>query len=167
MFVAPRGWRLELCFFDVFHVVWLGIARDVVASLLVDLMENNILDAGDMDRTLQREFTFCLKWCRRERKTPPRFRLTKPGLGRSKTTDFPELASYYKAMDVKVYTQYLAYRVENILGGTQRTYYRYLVTVMWSLVHCMWVFDHGGVSHKTFQPCLPPGCRLPAHLPWP
>lgn len=39
-----QGWSLRSCFFDLLHILYLGVARDLVANLLADFIDCDTLE---------------------------------------------------------------------------------------------------------------------------
>lgn len=48
------GWRLENCLHDILHVVFLGVAKDLIPSILAEWLEKRMLGPGDVNTCLRR-----------------------------------------------------------------------------------------------------------------
>ena len=58
------GFRHETVWWDVMHIVHLGIAADLVGSALVELSLSGSYGVGDLDERLKRAFLKFQSWCR-------------------------------------------------------------------------------------------------------
>jgi hypothetical protein len=97
------GWTPELNFEDILHVTHLGPGRDIAAGCLIDLEAAGYLGLGDVDENLMVEKYRFKTYCKHLKTSCPKYMFTKRSLGRgSNQRDYPELASYFKAMHVKV-----------------------------------------------------------------
>jgi hypothetical protein len=103
-----RGARLDMFYHDLMHVVYLGFARDLIASCLID--ECIDLPAAQKSLYLSGVFDNFKEHLKATSNTTTSMRrFTQTSLGRDKKV-FPELQSVYKACHVKQLIFYLAHR---------------------------------------------------------
>eukprot|EP00969_Alexandrium_andersonii_P107616 4747674-Alexandrium_andersonii.AAC.1 len=70
--------------------------------------------------------------------------LTLSSIGRTKASEFPEMASYWKGMDIKTLSMFLAVKVAS-LPGSRDLRFKVLVTCMWGLGRFARILDRSGV----------------------
>ena len=63
------GWHLWTCLHDLMHILYLGTARDLIGSLLVDFIDHNCLGSPDVPvRDQLRSFSISMHKYFKERK---------------------------------------------------------------------------------------------------
>lgn len=100
------GWSLHSCFWDQLHVVWLGFARDLAASIIVEFYLRGFV-AGPEEEGYKRLTTIFRNWCRMRKIQGVRGYFSKSSLN-IHANEYPELASWFKAIHVKIVVMWLA-----------------------------------------------------------
>eukprot|EP00959_Pyramimonas_sp_CCMP1952_P465441 9488309-Pyramimonas_sp.AAC.1 len=136
------GWRLELCWHDLLHVLFLGIMRIANASCIVELLEKGFLRGANVEDKLANLTVHMSGRCNKAGHPVPRGAMTLKSLSREYKTDWPELASWFKGMHVKSMIFYLAYLSELCLDGGKRSKYR--ATCMWAMANFLHILDSRG-----------------------
>jgi hypothetical protein len=111
-----RGFNLGLCIRDCMHDEYLGFCRDLVASLLIDLLDTGRLGPGTHDALLEELFMDMCDWSKQQGYSMPRgtvFSLSTLGRGTSRKV-YPELSSTFKAASVKTVCIYMARKVLDV-----------------------------------------------------
>lgn len=106
-----------------------------------------------MDEFLKELSNECKLWCRQSRRTGLSRRLTPHSLSRTAKTEFPELGTIFKAMDVKTLCLFLG-RTLNDQAKLQRVTSRHcdtMITTVWALAEWSSVLDHAGGSRDRKQ----------------
>lgn len=112
--VVP-GFHKDLLLYDLMHVGPLGIWRDIVAALLIDMITRGELPGISPKVALNKFWVSFRNWCRQSGMSPPQGHLSMAYLGRSKrTTDYPELASVIKAATVKSLMCFVAVKLAEL-----------------------------------------------------
>jgi hypothetical protein len=104
------GWRLECCYYDVLHVIHLGVSKQSNASCIIELLEGGSLPGDNAAQQLMGLTHAFADWCKQRRLSACKFPFTLAALNRTKRTDYPELASYFKGSHVKLLSFYMAER---------------------------------------------------------
>ncbi len=138
-----RGWALENTYRDLTHNVYLGIARDVVATCMVEFLEEGLLGPGQANAVLARLMTDCRDWCGLARvpRVPGRFTLA--SLGRTSKKEFPCMSQLFKASHMKTLLFYTARKARGLDTFTDRSRKRRCCT--WALVQALHVCDTAGL----------------------
>jgi hypothetical protein len=105
------GWRLECCYFDLLHVLHLGVCKQSNASCIAEMLESGCLPGDSVVDKLCRLTVQFGDWCKARRLPAVKFGFTATSIGRSTKTEFPELASYFKGCHVKLITHFMAEKV--------------------------------------------------------
>ena len=136
------GWRLELNYWDLLHVLFWGNSRDANASCIVEFMEHGLLAGTKQEQMdwLSKDFA---RWCRRERISCSRAAFSLASLGRESQSQYPELASWYKGMTVKTMCFWLAEKARELDDGSLHSNFR--ATCMWAMAEFLHTVDGGGV----------------------
>ena len=142
------GFHKDLVLDDLMHDLFLGVARDVGASVIVDLLESQHLvdehgdpfnskqDALDVIGLELREF------CRQHELKRPPCAFTMANLGREKETVYPELGSSFKAAHNKIIMSFLAHLTYKLGLNDRRSKIR--ATMCYSLASFLRILDHSG-----------------------
>jgi hypothetical protein len=110
------GFALSTCYHDLLHVLFLGVGKDVVASLLVDILPG--VPGADTEERLANLTVDCQQWCRARGVPCPKHAFTACALGIPRHRPgrgFPELASYFKGSTVKLLLSYVAHKAASPL----------------------------------------------------
>jgi len=137
------GYKHEMTFHDPMHVKPLGVDRNLTAGCIVDFLQRgelSNLDGGIALKTLWIEFR---KFCRDHGLSAPRGTLSMRVLGRTKTTDIPELHSSIKATVVKWLVVFLAKKAGEMDTSTE--YLKVRSTCLWSAAEFYYVTDRAGI----------------------
>ena len=105
-----RGFALESLFFDYMHVTLLGVDRDLGGSILVDLLERDLLPGDSPDGKLKSIWNEVRAWAPAHGISMPTgiaFSLSALGRGKS-SLEFPSLPKSYKALSVRTLTMFFA-----------------------------------------------------------
>jgi hypothetical protein len=105
---AVPGWRLETCYYDLLHVLHLGVCKQSNASCIAELLESGCLPGDTVSDKLCRLTVLFAEWCKARRLSAVKFGFTLASIGRTAKTEFPELASYFKGSHVKLITHFMA-----------------------------------------------------------
>ena len=104
-------------FFDLLHVVWLGIARDHAASLMAEIwLDQGGLwpNASDAFAALTLSFQ---KWCKDRKINATKHSFTPASLSFS-AGSFAAMGSYFKGMHVKTICTWLAFEMQERYDGS-------------------------------------------------
>jgi hypothetical protein len=142
-----RGFQLEATWFDFLHVSPLGIERDSAGSILIDLLESDLLGpvGCDPDQALKRVWVQLRHWSTSKGMCAPTgtaFSLVSLGRGQSALV-FPELSSSFKAMAVRTVSVFLADLCYKLDAGDRNSKLRSACT--WGLAEMHHVFNTGGL----------------------
>ena len=105
------GWHLHTVYYDMMHVIWLGIARVSTASFIIELVEKGQVPGGTVGSRLESLTTEYANWCYERRLSKPKFAFTLSGLNRARTQmAYPELATYWKASRCKTLAHFCSWK---------------------------------------------------------
>ena len=108
----------------------LGIWRELVAAFVVDMVARGELHAVSTKTALDILWVEFRNWSRNSGMTAPAGRLSMHTLGRSQSsTDYPELASSFKAVTVKSFVVFIAQKIGNLPCDGEVLRHRVLVSV--------------------------------------
>ena len=110
--------RLEFVFWDLLHVLWTGIGRDLVASMIVEFHLDKVTPWGSASEVYVNMTLCCKDWCKRCKISRVKYAFTSSSL-QVDGGGFAELASYFKGMHVKTICKWLASKSMERLDGTQ------------------------------------------------
>jgi hypothetical protein len=130
------------------HTVHLGIAKDVVAQVAVDLCRHNYMGPGTLDDQLKMLWLQYRRWCKRNRIPYSRRRFSAKIMGVSDADKYcyPEMNSRTKAAHMKPLIRFLAHKTVTTLGQQAADVQAELRSVtIWGLAEVMFIFDRGGV----------------------
>jgi hypothetical protein len=145
--VYVRGARLEMFYRDIMHIVYLGFARDLIASVIVDE-----LPAGSPDvknaylRELSRQMN---EWFKSKRMVTVRRVFTLSNIGREKQTVYAELGSSFKAAAVKAMIYYFAHRLSN--APTPHRLDKVRCCCVWGLADFLYKIDSGPLNMPLYD----------------
>ncbi len=106
------GWTLGLTLRDGMHDDFLGFCRDLVGSMLIDLVLTGDLGVGDYDSLLESLYMDMCQWAKDSRVPQPRGSVfSMASLGRKTTSSYPELNTTFKAASVKSLCFFIAKKV--------------------------------------------------------
>ena len=138
-FMKIPGWTLAACFWDHLHVIWLGFARDLVGSVLVEFYTHSFVEAGSEEECYQRLTAMFRAWCATRGIKPVRGWFNKASLGIT-NNEFPELASWFKAVHIKIIVMWLADQAQVFTRqGSEHDDFR--CVCLWSLAEYSRVLD--------------------------
>ena len=117
---SGKGGRLELIFHDLMHVVLLGIGKDLIASFLADEVDS-LLVVEERSAHLKQAFLDYCSWLRQRGISTSAKPFTMQSIGRESKRHFPELQSYYKAVEIKLLIFYFADRYQYVGAHASET----------------------------------------------
>ena len=138
--VDVPGFHFKNNYRDLMHNLWIGNGRDASASCCCEFVELGLLGPGDPDDLLGDLSLKLSLWCKRNKISKVRHKLSLRAIGRPDRNTYPELASYFKAVNTKVLCMFLAEEAEHLDGGSERDNHR--TACMWSLAEFTHVLDH-------------------------
>lgn len=105
-------------FWDVFHIYHLGTARDVLASIIIDMDDEGLLgDAPTFEARTSQLWRNMAEWCRGEGIPLKRGYL---GKMRKSRQEFPELPKKLKGMQIQAMTFYMAHLTRQLADGSRK-----------------------------------------------
>ena len=134
------GWSLLSNLFDFMHVCWLGFGRDVAACVIVDLYARRQIPGNTETEAYAMLTAKFQSWCKARNMTKVPFSFTPSSLGAdSDKNEYPELASYFKAVHVHAIVSFLA----DTLGERTNVNFhdKCRGTMVWSLQHVARTLD--------------------------
>ena len=140
--MSVDGWRLDLNYWDLLHVLFLGNSRHANASCICELLEHGLVPGGTAEARLAWLTRECKEWCVRRGIKPVRSPFSLQSLGRQSAGEFPEMASYYKGMEVKTLCFWLSDLAWALHDGSLRSKFR--STCMHAMAKFLRVLDHAG-----------------------
>jgi hypothetical protein len=159
-----EGWCLANCFWDQLHVMWLGFARDWAASVLVEFFTHGYVD-GPSEEDCYKSLTKTFKdWCI-VRKIHCRCWFSKSSLG-IHNNDYPEMASWFKAIHIKILCMWLADQCQIFHDGSEHADVR--AVCAWSLARYTRVLDNADVilTEQESRSALKNGMRYLQTYQW-
>jgi len=129
--------------------VHLGIAKDLLASIIIQMLEEGLLGPGAPDVVLKALTATGRKWCRDNGLNGFSFTFSKGSLGRGSTDwAYPCVDTRLKAANTKLMAFFVAHLTLEKCSGTATSKLRN--TCMWGLVEMLHVFDNAGrwLSHE-------------------
>ncbi len=126
------GARVERVLKDIAHTCHLGICKDLVSSIVVDLLERGELDgAGGPDEKLRSLWADLQHWCHENGHPTCAGKFTLASLGRSQTSQaFPQLSHTSKACHVRTMVAWIAALVS---GQTSDEHGRLRANAAWNM----------------------------------
>ena len=123
---AMPGWRLESNWFDIMHILHLGVLRDVIASVLDDLASNGLLRLSYVgeDTALKDLFLQFKQWCIDHGLSYPPTVFSLALIGR-KPRAYPELSGDVKAAHMQNIVTYLTIVCNAVCDASERLVNRY------------------------------------------
>ena len=149
--IVVPGFRRELLYWDLMHIGPLGVYRDIIAATILDLLARDrlwwLLKDPDLSGKLDNEQLRALwldfrQWCKTRKKSMPSGSLSRRLLGATKSADYPELHSRFKAVTCKWMLVYLAQLCNARPLAVLRD--KIIATCLWSSAQFIHVTDHGG-----------------------
>ena len=147
-----RGARIELFFHDIMHVVYLGFARDLIASVLIVLCESE--QPADKDVYLKQVHMEMNQWLKTHRQQKVTRVFSRVSIGRVAKDDYPELSSCYKAAAIKQMVFYFAHRMSSLCNANMLL--QLSATCLWSLAEYIHRLDVAPLilSHEERQDAI-------------
>ena len=143
------GFRLETCWGDLMHDLYLGVGGVAISSGLVELMEHRCICMPDgsafaSDTALLSALREDLKqWCKRTDRRNPSGMFTHASLGRAHKTDYPELSWRFKAAHVNTMLPWMAELTAAVVDmSSERS--RTRACLFWALAQFVEILDHAG-----------------------
>ena len=65
-----RGWNGHMEWADILHVLWIGVARDITGTLLLEVAEYGRFESSSFDGRLRELHEQCVIWCTAHRIRP-------------------------------------------------------------------------------------------------
>ena len=140
---AVRGFDINTVFEDLLHNVHLGIGRDLVGSVLIELAVSFQASFGldTLDEALRMIYADFVTWSKARGLRSSRRRFTLKLLGRSETNrkTYPVVGTQVKAASMKVIIAYLAHKTQSMPANNH--YERVRATCLWAIADFMHVCD--------------------------
>ena len=136
------GWNLLACFRDWMHIVYLGTAKDLVASCCKLLLVSRILGNAAPNEQLRSLSHEMYQTCAQAGLRLRRRQLTVANLGLDKP-QFAELGAMWKAAQVKGLLYFFAVKMRQVARKVQEG--QVVAVCMWSLVRAINIFDGGSL----------------------
>jgi hypothetical protein len=106
------GLRLEMMYFDIMHIGPLGIFRNLIPGIILDMFQRGELRNFNEELSYRLLWVDFQSWCRSHRIPPPSGTLSRRILGSdARGSKMPELHSCLKATTVKLLVVFLADKV--------------------------------------------------------
>ena len=142
------GPGIEMAWGDLMHDLYLGVGQDVCGSALVELFEHGFVlqkdgsrfpTADEGYRALHVELK---RWCYFQGIKCPPLALSQNTLGRNLPSQYPALASSYKAAHVKIMISFCAHICWKLGGADWRSKVR--TTCLYALSNFIHILDRAG-----------------------
>jgi len=139
--IYVRGFTILTVFEDLLHNVYLGIARDFAASILIELCPAYDPYMSTMDDTLRLIYADFCSWCKGNGLKQARRRFTLKLLGKDRESErvYPSIGTQVKAASMKTILAFLNYKLTNIAANTE--YERIRATTAWALCDFLHICD--------------------------
>ena len=128
------GWNGHMEWADILHVLWIGVARDVTGTLLMEVAEFASFESTSYDGRLWDLHGQCVSWCRSH------------GIRPSTVEEWRALADFFFSG--------LCKRVHSRFKAIYAMYYIASITDIWYLslyIHC--IYENVDTSYHVTSDC--------------
>lgn len=142
------GWDIYSNLFDLLHLLWLGIAKDFAASLLLVIASKYgqiLFGTDDLADALFELWKECKRWHKDRKITCPVRKFTPRTLSWSSNNDYPTIESRIKGANSKLITLWGCHASIEIANQFPSEQASLIGTAAWGFLKFVYICDHSGM----------------------